>query len=37
MTQLLTVDRQLLDGLIGEVPVTQMRAIDEGLRLALGI
>ncbi|MGH4013770.1 MAG: type II toxin-antitoxin system PemK/MazF family toxin [Pseudonocardiaceae bacterium] len=37
VTQLLTVDRQLLDGLIGEVPVTQMRAIEEGLRLALGI
>lgn len=37
VTQLLTADRQLLDGLIGKVPGPQMRAIDEGLRLALGI
>lgn len=37
VTQLLTVDRQLLDGLIGKLPGTQMRAIDEGLRLALAL
>ncbi|MGH3931161.1 MAG: type II toxin-antitoxin system PemK/MazF family toxin [Pseudonocardiaceae bacterium] len=37
VTQLLTVDRQLLDGLIGKVPGTQLRAIDEGLRLVLGV
>jgi mRNA interferase MazF len=37
VTQLLTVDRQLLDGLIGKLPGPQLRAIDEGLRLVLGV
>lgn len=37
VAQLLTVDRHLLDGLIGTLPGTQLRAIDEGLRLVLGL
>jgi mRNA interferase MazF len=37
VSQLLTVDRQLLDGLIGEIPGTRMRAIDEGIRLVLSL
>ena len=37
VTQLLPVDRQLLDGLIGKLPAPQLRAVDDGLRLVLGI
>lgn len=36
VTQLLTIDRQLLDGLISKIAGTRMHAIDEGLRLVLG-
>lgn len=37
VTQLLTVDRQLLDGLIGKLPGPALRAVDEGLRLVLNV
>lgn len=37
VTQLLTIDRQLFDGLIGTLPGPELRAVDEGLRLVLGV
>lgn len=37
VSQLLVIDRQILDGRIGLVPPTAMPAVDAGLRLVLGL
>jgi mRNA interferase MazF len=37
VTALLTVDRALLDRRIVELPAVELRRLDEGLRLALGL
>ncbi len=37
VSQLMVVDRRILDGRIGVVPATALTAVDAGLRLVLGL
>jgi len=37
VSQLLTIDRELLGERIGALPPDRLRAVDKGLRLALGL
>jgi len=37
VSQILTIDRQLLTSKVRSLPATAMRAVDDGLRLVLGL
>ena len=37
VSQILTIDRSLLDGCIGTLSAAELHELDDGLRLALGL
>jgi mRNA interferase MazF len=37
VTEVMTIERSALDGPIGRAPLDEMRAVDDGLRIVLGL